>query len=210
MVDRRENERGGQTFLAQRLHDVVDGAEPRLKGLDDVVVPVLRALRDQAPGVGREEVVVVMEVEPLGIPLGVVRRQPNRDVLSRLLRLACLLHQVEAAGPHLLPHPCGSTRGAEGLAPVKMEPQIPVRHHPQVAFTHRDKNRHDGDGVWREVLELHTVVVVERPHEAAWGRAEAVPMKFSEGDHVPFRRSRLPVVRRRRDPLWPRRRSTRA
>ena len=131
MVDRRENERGGQTFLAQRLHDVVDGAEPRLKGLDDVVVPVLRALRDQAPGVGREEVVVVMEVEPWGIPLGVVRRQPNRDVLSRLLRLACLLHQVEAAGPHWLPHPCGSTRGAEELASVKTEPQVLVRHHPK-------------------------------------------------------------------------------
>ena len=60
------------------------------------------------------------------------------------------------------------------------------------------------NGVWREVLELHTIMVAERPHEATWGRAEAVAMKFCDGDNVPFRRSRLPVVRRQRDPLWPR------
>jgi hypothetical protein len=44
MVDRRENERSGQTFIAQRLHGVEDGAELRLKGLDVTVVPVLWAL----------------------------------------------------------------------------------------------------------------------------------------------------------------------
>ena len=130
-----------------------------------------------------------------------VRRQPNWDVLSRLLRLACLLHQVKAAGPHWLPHPCGSTRGTEELALIQMKPQIPVRHHPQVAFTHHDKNRRGGDGVQRKMLELHTVVVAERPHEAAWGRTEAVAMKLGKGNHIPLRRSRLPVVRRRRDPL---------
>ena len=44
MVDRRENERGGQTFLVQRLRGVEEGAELRLKGLDDAVAPVLWAL----------------------------------------------------------------------------------------------------------------------------------------------------------------------
>jgi len=88
MVDRRENEHGGQTFLAQRLQGVKEGAESGLKGLYDAIIPVLQALRDQPPNIGREKVVVVVEVEPLGVPLGVVGRQPNRDVLSRLLRLA--------------------------------------------------------------------------------------------------------------------------
>jgi len=92
MMDSRENKCSGQTFLTQRLQDVEDGAESRLKGLDNAVVPVLRALRDQASNVGREEVIVVAEVEPLGIPFGVVRRQPNLDVLSRFLCLAGLLH----------------------------------------------------------------------------------------------------------------------
>ena len=47
-----------------------------------------------------EKVVVVAEVEPLGVPLGMIGRQPNGDVLPRLLRLARLMHQVEAAGLH--------------------------------------------------------------------------------------------------------------
>jgi hypothetical protein len=73
------------------------------------------------PGIGGEEVVVVMKVAPLGVPLGVVRRQPNRDVFPRL-RLTRLLHQVEAAGPHQLPHPCGPTGSPKELTPVKVEP----------------------------------------------------------------------------------------
>ena len=59
-----------------------------------------------------------------------VRRQPHRNVLLRLLRLAGLLRQVEAAGPHRFPHPCSLARGMEELAPVQVEPKILVRHHP--------------------------------------------------------------------------------
>jgi len=33
-------------------------------GLDDTIPPVVRALRDQASGVGGEEVVVILQVEP--------------------------------------------------------------------------------------------------------------------------------------------------
>jgi len=91
MVDRREDECSGQTFLVWLLQSVVEGAEPSLEGLDNTVLPVLRALRDQTIGVGGEEVVVVAEIEPLRIPLGLVGRQPNGDVLSRLFCLAHLL-----------------------------------------------------------------------------------------------------------------------
>lgn len=140
--------------------------------------------RDQAPDVGREEVIVVLQVEPLGVPPGVVRRQPHRDVLSRLLRLADLEHQVETPGPHRLPHPCGSTRGVEELAPIQVEPQVLVRHHPEIALTHRRKNHRGGDGIWQKMLKLHTVMVAERPHKAARRRAQTVTVEFGEGYHI--------------------------
>jgi len=173
-------------------------------GLDDTIPPVVRTLRDQAPGVGGEEVVVVPQVEPLGVPPGMVRRQPHRDVLSRLLRLVGLQHQVEAPGPHRLPHPCGSTGGVEELAPIQVEPQVPVRHHRKIALIHRGENRRGGDGVWRKVLKLHTVMVAERPHKAVRRGAQAVAVELGDGYHISFGRSWFPVVRRRRDPLWPR------
>ena len=67
-----------------------------------------------------------------------------------------------------------------------MEPQVSVRHHPQVALTHRGKDRRNGDGIWGEVLKLNTVVVAERPHEAAWQGSEAVAVELGEGDDVLF------------------------
>ena len=160
-----KDERSGQAFPAKFLQGVEDRVEPWLEGLDDTVVPVFRALRDQAPGVVGEEVVVVLQAEPLGIPPDMVRRQPHRDVLSGHLRLAGLEHQVEAAGPYRLSHPCGSTRGVEELAPVQVEPQVPVRHLPHVALTHRGEKCHGGNGVWRKMVELHPIVVAERPHK---------------------------------------------
>jgi hypothetical protein len=45
---------GGQTLLAQLLQSVEKGAEPGLESLDNEVVPVLWALRDELPGVGGE------------------------------------------------------------------------------------------------------------------------------------------------------------
>jgi hypothetical protein len=122
MVDRRVNERGGQTSLMQRLQGIEEWVETGLKGLDDATILVFRALQDQPPGIGGEKIIVVVEVDPLRVPLGMVGCQPDRDVLSRLLRLPHLLHQVKAAGPHRLPHPCGPTRNVEELAPVEVEP----------------------------------------------------------------------------------------
>ena len=73
MMDGREDEGGGQTFLAKLLQGVEERVEPRLVDLDDAIRPVLRALRNQAAGVSREKTVVVPQVEPLGVPSGVVR-----------------------------------------------------------------------------------------------------------------------------------------
>ena len=52
--------------------------------------------------------------------------------------------------------------------------------------THRIKNRRGGDGVRREMLELHTVMEAERPHEVTRRRTEAVAMELGQGDHVPL------------------------
>ena len=59
MVDGQENERSGEASLTKFPQGVEDGTEPRLEGLDDAVVLVVRTLRDQVPGVVEEEVVVV-------------------------------------------------------------------------------------------------------------------------------------------------------
>ena len=54
-----KDEYGCQALLTQLLQGIENGVELRLVGLDNAVSPVVRALRDQAPGVGGEEVVVV-------------------------------------------------------------------------------------------------------------------------------------------------------
>jgi len=54
-----KDERGHQALLTQLLQGVENGVEPRLVGLDNAVPLVVRTLRDQAPGVGGDEVVVV-------------------------------------------------------------------------------------------------------------------------------------------------------
>ena len=59
-------------------------------------------------------------------------------------------------------------------------------HHPQITFTHRGKDRRDGDGIWGEVLELHPVMVAERPHEAAGA--------IHSGDDSNVRRRRSPSL----------------
>ena len=136
MMDGREDEGGGQTFLAKLLQGVEERVEPRLMSLDDAVRPVRWTLQDQTARVRRQEVVVVPQVEPLGVPAGVVGRQPYRDVLPRPVRLPRLLHQIKATRPHGLPYARGSGGGVKQLAPVEVEPQLPVRHHPQEALTH--------------------------------------------------------------------------
>ena len=117
------------------------------------------------------------------------------------LCLPRLQHKVEAPRPYGFPHAHGPSGGVEELTPVEVEPQVPVGHHPQIALTHRGKDRHDCDGVWGEVLELHPVMVAERPYEATRGSAQAVAMELGERNHIALGRPRLQVVHPRRNPL---------
>jgi len=75
-----------------------------------------------------------------------------------------------------------------------------VQHHPEVALTHRG-----GDGIWQKMLELHPIVVAERPHKTTRRGAQAVAVELGEGDHIALGGPWFPVIRCRRHPLRPRR-----
>ena len=53
------------------------------------------------------------------------------------------------------------------------------------------------------MLELDTIVVEKRPHEAARRRPEPVAVELDEGDDVALRWAWLLVLCRRCDPLGP-------
>ena len=90
--------------------------------LDHTIIPVVGARLDEPPGVGGEESVIVVEVEQLRIPLGVIRHQPGGDVLSRLIRAPRILNQIEAADSYRLPHIGGPTRSLEQLTSKEVKP----------------------------------------------------------------------------------------
>ena len=72
-MDGREDEGGGQALQAQLLQGVEEGVELRLVILDDAICPIVRVFRNEAAVVSGEKTVVVPQVEPLGVPSGVVR-----------------------------------------------------------------------------------------------------------------------------------------
>ena len=72
-MDGREDESGGQALQAQLLQGVEEGVEPQLVFSDDAVCLVVRALCNQTACVSEEKTVDVPQVEPLGVPSGVVR-----------------------------------------------------------------------------------------------------------------------------------------
>ena len=53
-------------------------------------------------------------------------------------------------------------------------------HHPQIALTHRDEDRRDGDGVRGKMLELHSIVEAEGPHKATRGSTQAMAVELGE------------------------------
>jgi hypothetical protein len=57
-----------------------------------------------------------------------------------------------------------------------IDPQVPL------ADRHKDGYLGDGDGV--EFMELHTIVVRERPHEVDCGHPESPLVEGGESDHI--------------------------
>jgi hypothetical protein len=72
-----------------------------------------------------------------------------------------------------------------------MGPQVPVGVNPQKPLANRRENGRLRYGVGVEVMQLHPVVMRERPHEAARRHPKPPLMERGETDHVPQRRSRV-------------------
>jgi hypothetical protein len=82
----------------------------------------------------------------------------------------------------------------------EVHPDIPLDGDPQETFAHADERRRLRNGVQREVVQLHAVVVAQRPHEATRRRRESALVEADETDDVAERRVGLPLVQLRHDP----------
>jgi hypothetical protein len=76
-----------------------------------------------------------------------------------------------------------------------MDPQVLVRVDPQKTLANRREDGYLRDRVGVEVMQLHPVVVQERPHEAARWHSKPPLMEGDETDHIPRRRSRVSLAR---------------
>jgi len=114
--------------------------------------------------------------------------------------LTVLAHlKSAAAGPHRLPH----ARRLGGVpCPEKVEPQLLVGSNPQSPLVDSDEDGCLRNGIGVEVVELHAVVVRERPHEPVRQKAEATLVKRHEAHDVTVARPWLWLARRS-DPLRP-------
>jgi hypothetical protein len=140
----------------------------------------------------RKHPAVVPEIKPPVLPPLVRRCKGGRDVLLHAPR-----PQLEGAAtdPHrhtnLL---CLRRRGKE-LRGKEMGPQVPVRVNPQKTLGNRREDGRLRDRVGVEVMQLHSVVVQERPHEAARWHSKPPLMEGDETEHIPRRRSRVSLAR---------------
>jgi hypothetical protein len=82
-----------------------------------------------------------------------------------------------------------------------MGPHIPVGVNPQKAFANCREDGRLRDGVGVEVVQLHPVVMQERPHETACWHSEPPLMEGDKAQHIPRRRGRVSPAQRDH-PLW--------
>jgi hypothetical protein len=68
-----------------------------------------------------------------------------------------------------------------------MGPQVLVGVNPQKPLANRRKNGRLRYGVGIEIMQLHPVVMRERPHEAARRHPKPPLMERGETDHIPWR-----------------------
>jgi hypothetical protein len=136
----------------------------------------------------RKPPVVVPEIKPPVLPPLVRRHKGGRDVLLRVPQ-----PQLEGAatGPHRHTDLLRVCRRGEELRGEEMGPQVPVRVNPQKPLANRREDGRLPNGVGVEVMQLHPVVVQERPHEAARWHSKPSLMAGDETDHIPWRWSRV-------------------
>jgi hypothetical protein len=140
----------------------------------------------------REPPVVVSEIKPSALPPLVRRHKGGGDVL-----LHAPWPQLEgvATGPHRHTNLLRLRRRGKELRREEMGPQIPVRVNPQKALANRHEDGRLRNGVGVEVVQLHPIVVQERPHESARWHSKPPLMEGDKADHVPQQRSRVGLAR---------------
>ena len=84
-----------------------------------------------------------------------------------------------------------------------MDPQIPVCFDPKIPLADSDEDRHLRDGVGAEVVQLHSIVLVQRPHESADGDAESLLVEPREAHDVALGGIRFGLLRPRGNPRRP-------
>jgi hypothetical protein len=72
-----------------------------------------------------------------------------------------------------------------------MGPHVPMGVNPQKTLANRRENGRLRYLVGVEIMQLHPIVMRERPHEAARRRPKPPLMERGETDHIPRRRSRV-------------------
>jgi hypothetical protein len=136
----------------------------------------------------RKHHVVVLEIKPPVLPPLVRRYKGGGDVLRCPPR-----PQLEgaAASPNRHTDLLHVRRRGEELHGEEMGPQVPVGVNPQKPLANRRENGRLRYGVGVEVMQLHPILMWERPHEAARRHPKPPLMERGETDHVPRRRSRV-------------------
>jgi hypothetical protein len=136
----------------------------------------------------RKHPVVVPEIKPPVLPPLVRRYKGGGDVLRCPPR-----PQLEGAATSLHRHTdlLHIRRRGEELREEEMGPQVLVGVNPQKPLANRRENGRLRYGVGVEIMQLHPVVMRERPHEAARRHPKHPLMERDETDHVPRRQSRV-------------------
>jgi hypothetical protein len=112
------------------------------------------------------------------------------------------LPQLEdaATGPHRHADLLFPRRQGKRLRGDEMDPQIPVGVNPQKTLANRREDGRLRNGVGVEIVQLHPVVMQERPHETTCWHSEPPLMEGDETHHVPRRRGRVRPARRDHPP----------
>jgi hypothetical protein len=183
-VDGGNHSRSGESPVPQRLQGLEKGFEVLLSFVWGPVAPSVGGGGDYSLGERREQLAVVPEVEPPALPPLVRGREDGRNILRRPR-----LPQQEgaASGPHrCADFPLPRRRGKK-LREKEIGPQIPMGGDPQILLAHRYEDSGLRDGVGGEVVQLHPIVVQDRPHKAARRHTESPLVEGDEAHDVPRR-----------------------
>jgi hypothetical protein len=186
-MDGGNHPRGGKPSISQLLQGLQKGPEILLPLARGPIAPVATGGSHHSLRKRREPPIVIQEVKPPALPPLVRRHKDGGDVLLR-----ARLPQLEdaATGPHRHVDLLFPRRQGKRLHGEEMGPQIPVGVNPQKTFANRREDGRLRNGVGVEIMQLHPVVMQERPHKTTCWHSEPPLIEGDETQHIPRRRGR--------------------